>query len=386
MTALAIAGASLRRLLRDRIGLFFIVLLPIVLILVIGATVQGQSEFRVGVSAGDAGPLAEGLVTELDASTSVDARPFDDETAARAALRRGELDAVVLVPAGFDATLGAGGSVRIPLLLNDSALTGQAVWSSVVAAVAEHASVVQAATFAAEHAGGTPVARLPLAERTHRMLARIAVETDTVDGDSDYLPLGFGYSAPTMLVLFVFINALAGGAAMIQTRRLGIYDRTLAAPVRPRDVVLGEALLYLLLALMQSVLIVVAGSLLFGVGWGDPVAAAALIAAWALVGAGAGMLSGTVFRTPEQASAIGPAIGIALGMLGGCMWPLEIVPPAVRTLGHFTPHSWAVDGWTEILSRGGGVADIALPLAVLTGCAAALLTLASLRLRRSLAG
>jgi ABC-2 type transport system permease protein len=55
------------------------------------------------------------------------------------------------------------------------------------------------------------------------------------------------------------------------------------------------------------------------------------------------MFSGTVFRTSEQATAIGPAVGTAFGMLGGCMWPLEIVPQPVRLVGHATPHAWAVD-------------------------------------------
>jgi ABC-2 type transport system permease protein len=385
MNALAITTASLRRLLRDRVGLFFMVLLPIVLILVIGATVQGQQEFRVGITS-TGGPLTERLVTDLGESSSIDARPFASEAAARDAMRRGELDAVVVIPAGLDETLTAGDTVRIPVLVNDSVLTGQAVWSSVTAVVTEHATLVQAAAFAAEHAGGTVDSQLPAAAQVQQVLPRVAVETEAVDADSDYLPLGFSYSATTMLVLFVFINALAGGAAMIQTRKLGIYDRALAAPVRARDIVLGEALLYLAMALLQSALIVVIGTVLFGVGWGDPLAAAALITVWALVGTGVGMLSGTMFRTPEQATAIGPAIGIALGMLGGCMWPLEIVPPAVRAIGHLTPHAWAIDSWTEILSRGGGIADIAARLAILAGFAAALLALASLRLRRSLTG
>jgi ABC-2 type transport system permease protein len=383
MTALVITAASLRRLLRDRVGVFFLVLLPILLILVIGATVQGQREFRVGV-AGAGGPLAEQLVADLGASPSIDARRYPGATAAREALRRGQLDAVVVVPTGLDDTLVSGGTVRIPVLVNDSVVTGQAVWSPVAAVVAEHGAVVQAAAFAAEHAGGTVASRLPLAARVETMLPKVAVVTETVAADSDYLPLGFGYSAPTMLVLFVFINALAGGAAMIQTRRLGIYDRVLAAPVRPRDIVLGEALLQLAMALLQSVLIVIVGSVLFGVRWGDPLAAAALITVWALVGTGAGMLSGTVFRTPEQASAVGPAVGIALGMLGGCMWPLAVVPETVRMIGHLTPHSWVIDGWTEVLSGGGGITDIAAGLAVLTAFAAALLGLAALRLRHSL--
>jgi hypothetical protein len=58
-----------------------------------------------------------------------------------------------------------------------------------------------------------------------------------VDAESDSLPEGFSYSAPTMLVLFVFINAMAGGAAMIQSRTPGIYDRMLAGPVTARAIV-----------------------------------------------------------------------------------------------------------------------------------------------------
>lgn len=66
------------------------------------------------------------------------------------------------------------------------------------------------------------------------------------------------------------------------------------------------------------------------------------------------------------------------------MWPLEIVPESVRTLGHLTPHAWAVDAWVELLSRGGGLADIAGYLAILALYAVVLLVFASLRLRSSL--
>ena len=47
---------------------------------------------------------------------------------------------------------------------------------------------------------------------------------------------------------------------------------------------------------------------------------------FALVGTGVGMLLGSVLGNAEQATSIGPPVGIALGMLGGCMWPLAIVP------------------------------------------------------------
>ncbi|MGH4030404.1 hypothetical protein ACQB60_15850 [Actinomycetota bacterium Odt1-20B] len=51
------------------------------------------------------------------------------------------------------------------------------------------------------------------------------------------------------------------------------------------------------------------------------------------------MLSGALFRTPEQLHAIGPAVGIGLGMLGGCAWPLIIVPRWLRAVGHAVPYA-----------------------------------------------
>ena len=199
---------------------------------------------------------------------------------------------------------------------------------------------------------------------------------------SNVLPEGFSYSAPTQLVLFVFLSSIAAGAAIVETRRLGLYERMSAAPVPARSIVVGEALSAFTIAFVQSLLIVAVGSLAFGVSWGDPAAAGLLVAVWALVGTGAGMLSGTLFRTPEQASGIAPVIGIAFGMLGGCMWPLAIVSPVMRQLGHATPHAWAVDAWTDLLSRGGTVATVLPDLAVLAVFAAGFLVLATVRLRR----
>ncbi len=231
-----------------------------------------------------------------------------------------------------------------------------------------------------------------VSKRTWRRASSVAthveqVQIHTVQAESraNTLPGGFGYSAPTQLVLFVFINALAGGAAIIETRRLGMYDRMAAAPVRPRTIIAGETLTYVSLALLQSLLIVGVGAIVFGVSWGNPLAALVLVLTWAIVGAGAGMLSGTFFKTPEQAGAIGSASGIALGMLGGCMWPLSIVSRTMREIGHVTPQAWAVDAWTGLLARGGSIVSIAPQLGILAAFAAGFLILATTRLRRVLA-
>ena len=65
------------------------------------------------------------------------------------------------------------------------------------------------------------------------------------------------------------------------------------------------------------------------------------------------------------------------------MWPLEIVPEAMRTAGHVTPHAWAMDGFVDLIIRGESAAGIVPQLAVLVGIAAVLLPLATWRLRKA---
>ena len=384
MTALALAAAELRRVTRDRTFLFFLVVLPILVILLVGLTTASSMSIRVAVVPGQPTPLATQLVHDLEASPELKTQRFTTRAQGVAALRRGEVEAVVVVPMTLDADLRTGATTRIPVLVSGAVQSSQAAVTAVSSIVAGQGATVQAAKFATTHSTHSFQQNLAMTRSLQRETPVVPVRTQVVNSESNFLPLGYNYSAPTMLVLFVFINALAGGAAIIQTRRFGIFARALAAPVRARDLVLGETLCCLTLALGQALLIVVVGAVMFGVSWGNPLAAAALIGMWALVGTGAGMVSGTLFRTPEQATAIGPAVGIAFGMLGGCMWPLEIVPQSVRLLGHATPHAWAVDTWVTLLSRGGGLVDIAGYLAILAGYAVALFAFASFRLRRSL--
>lgn len=385
MTALAVTRATLTRVLRDRTALFFMVLLPVAIIVVIGVTVSGFDRFRIGlVQTGRPGSVAQELTSELRNAPGLRISSYGTEADARTALRRVELDAVVLVPAGLDADVRAGRTVTVRVLVEPSGSAGHGAVSSVSAVVAEHAARLQAARFADDQVGGGFDAGLALARGAERAASPIAVRTETVNGQSDYLPLGYSYSTPTMLVLFVFINALAGGAAIVETRRTGVYARALAAPVSARTLVTGETFAYFLLALLQSVLIVGIGALAFDVAWGDPLAAAVLVGVWALVGTGAGILAGAVFRTPEQVHAVGPTLGIGMGMLGGCMWPLALVPDWLSAAGHAVPQAWAVDAWTALLSQDGGLSAIAPELAVLAGFAAVLLAGAGLALRHRL--
>jgi ABC-2 type transport system permease protein len=274
------------------------------------------------------------------------------------------------------------------LLLDQTRGSPAGVRSAISQAVAAQGAELQAAIFTSKPTNTPVETTLTQARRTAELFSatEIGVVAKTVgSGDEEeYLPPGIGYQAPSNLILFVFITSVAGSALLIRSRQLRVTQRMYATPTTSRTIVAGEVLARLAIAGYQAVLIVVAGTLFFGVDFGDPLAATVLVVVFVLVGTSVGMLMGTIFSTPEQAGSIGPMAGIAMGMLGGCMWPLEIVPEPMQRIGHLFPHAWAMDAWIKLIGRGGDLASIATNLLVMLGFVVVLLPLATWRLRRAI--
>lgn len=377
----AVSGVSLRLIARDRTALFFVVILPFLIILVVGSVTGDDRPARVGVVVEGRGERADGLLAALRGTEALDIVEVGSADSAARAVRRGRLAGALLIPAGLDARVAAGQSVQLELLAPVNRGSSPAVRAAVGAIVQQQAGRLAAALAVS----GPPfVERLAASERAAAGLEGPALRVVPAgEGDGGDISR-FSHTAPANLVLFVFITSLASGAVMIENRRLGILRRMLASPTSVSTVLMGSAAARLVIALAQAALILLLGRFAFGVRWGDPFAATLLVLVFAVVSVGAGLVISTVFRTTEQASAVAPPLGIALGMLGGCMWPLGIVGPLMRAVGHVTPHAWAMDAWASLVEDGAGLAGIGRPLAVLAAYAAVLFGLGTYRLRAEL--
>ncbi len=136
--------------------------------------------------------------------------------------------------------------------------------------------------------------------------------------------------------------------------------------------------------MMQAAIILVVGAVAFGVDWGDPAAGLALLIAFGLVGSGAGLLVGGLFRDEDQVGSVGPPLALVMAALGGCMVPSEVFPDSMATISQLTPHYWALEGWKDVVFEGAGIADIGSNLLVLLLMAAGLIAVATVSVRRSI--
>ncbi|HEX6343283.1 ABC transporter permease [Umezawaea sp.] len=374
---LTIAGMNLRRIFRDRTSLFFVFVLPLMLVLILGAAFGGPSTPKLGVLGATSGHLLDALRAE----PGLRVEEVADEAELRTAVERGELAAGLVVPPSLSAAVAAGGVAELRLVVRQDG-NGQQTRPLVAGVLAREGGRLASGAFVAGLNGTDLDTALSTVDSVAEAVPAISVSATTTGEALFPADLGmFSLGASSQLLLFMFLTAMNSSVALIETRRLGLSRRMVATPTSAVTVVLGEGLGRVAIALVQGVFIVVGTALLFGVRWGDPVAVGALLLLFALVAGGAGMLLGAVFRTEQQAGGFGVLLALGLAALGGCMVPLEFFSGALREVALLTPHAWADRGFAALGRDGGALPDVLPQLGVLACYAAVLFALGAWRLR-----
>jgi ABC-2 type transport system permease protein len=172
--------------------------------------------------------------------------------------------------------------------------------------------------------------------------------------------------------MYVMLTILPAVGAFIRARREGTIQRLVTMPIRRSQILGGMLLARFLLGLIQYGIVFGFG-LFLGVRYGsDPLALILVMVSFTLC-VTALMIALTGFiRTEMQATGITLFLGLTLAPLGGAWWPLDIVPEAMRIVGHISPIAWAMDAYHALIFYGGGLLDVLPSVAVLLGMAAIL--------------
>ncbi|MFQ5768415.1 MAG: ABC transporter permease, partial [Acidobacteriota bacterium] len=205
--------------------------------------------------------------------------------------------------------------------------------------------------------------RLHEFERLNRRLPLVRLETSYA-GQGHPVPGGFGQAIPGMLTQFMVMIVLIAGTVYLTTEKTtGVLKRLAVAPFTPRTLIAGKLVGLIFLALVQAGLLVGAGTLIGKLHilgaefyWGSsPGGLLLVILSAAVATAGVTLFLGALLSTPAQASAVGWLAGMAMSGLGGCWWPMEIVPGWLQTVGHVFPTAWTMDALHDLVSFGKGV-------------------------------
>jgi hypothetical protein len=213
---------------------------------------------------------------------------------------------------------------------------------------------------------------------TEAALAALMEEPNPVTLQSSFAgrkprPVGFGLSLPGNLVMYLFLNLLMfGGASVANERRIGVLRRLAVNPVTRGELVFGKLYGLELLAGAQIVFFMLVGQYLLGVNVRENLFGIVLILlVFSWVAASVGVLIGSLIRAEEKVIGVGLLVALPMAALGGCWWPIEIVPGFLQIAALATPTGWALSGLHQLITFGGGLAQAGRAIAVLVAFGAA---------------
>ena len=215
----------------------------------------------------------------------------------------------------------------------------------------------------------------------------LVLATSTL-GSAPRVVTGKERQLPAMLIMFIMFQVMTFFLTLwVEDLRTGKIKRIVMSPTQPHDLLAGQLVARMVWAVLQVVVILGVGSLVMGVRLNVPwVGFGAVIVAFMLTASSIGMLLGSCFKTSEKANAVGVIVSLVMAALGGCWWPLEIVPGAMRAVARVLPTGQAMDAIGNMMAVGPGAPFPFVNISILLVMTAVTLPVAVRRLKAQLVG
>lgn len=196
-----------------------------------------------------------------------------------------------------------------------------------------------------------------------------------------------GLSSITGFTLLFLMSLITSSVSIIvKDRKDRLMMRMFSAPVRAYEIAIGNFAGSLLVGLIQIVTLLLLTYGVLGYDFGVPMYLYFLIlAAFMLVAMGIASTVTGLIRSQSNTGMLNALILTPTCMLGGCFWPVSIMPEYMQKIANFVPQKWAIQA-VEAAATGGGWSELWLPFAILGLMAAVLLAIGSATLRPNEAG
>lgn len=400
--------------LNDKRALLLTIVMPIVLAAFFGSLTGGRgsseaSTIEIGVVMQDNHVISQKILAGLKAESALKVTQMPLEQA-QMLVRKGKLSVAVLLPAGFGEAAGAalfsaGKKPDLPLYFDPSqnamlamvkGMLTQAVMQSVSSEMfggksgasfidqglsqlesvetkkpeqkalndllgslkkfqSEQTLAQNAALGENKTQGMSGGLSMPFTTKEEAMTA-----TDGKDQLASHYN-GYAHSFAGMIVQFTLFMAIDVGIGVLLARKLGLWNRLLAAPVGINTLISARALSCALIAFLLTCVIFASAMLIFKVQiLGSVVGFVGVALSFSLMTASFGLLIAAFGKTPEAARGIAVFATLVMVMLGGAWMPSFIFPQWLQNITVFIPTRWAVDGLDAMTWRGLGL-DAALP-------------------------
>jgi ABC-2 type transport system permease protein len=358
---------------RDSRTLILVIAMPIMQLLLMGyAATTDVRNVPLAVLDQDRGPRARALLEAFRAADYF-LLAYDVNTMAEllALIDSGDAKAGLLIPPDYGWLVESGETAKVAFVLDGSDPTVAATSLSAAQLIGQaHGAQVLSERLAK---GGSPsIGETPLEVRSQ------------VWYNPDMMSAYFMIPGVLGMILFS-LTAILTASAIVRERERGTMEQLIVTPIRPWELVVGKIIPYVILALINTVEVLIIGSLLFDVPIrGDIVLILGLSSIFLLSGLGIGLLISTVAKTQQEATLGAFMLILPSIFLSGFFFPIEAMPRLLQAISYAIPLRYYLVIIRSLVIKGVSwqpLVDEIIPL-VIYGIT--IMVLAALRMRKRL--
>ncbi|MEN1938334.1 ABC transporter permease [Paenibacillus sp. 102] len=352
--------------------------MPLIFTLIFGGLLGGSGNEKVNISLvdQDGSTLSDSYYKEIKKSDLISIEKVTYEEA-KQKIKNKKSSGIVIIPKDFQKSIVDGKIEKVKFQLSADFTGGTSV-EQVLQSATKKMEIEVAAARDSEQKGAASWEKIY--ETIHTKAEPFSLQKESIISGEENLNNVTGRAAG-FSILFVMIVMLSATGTILNTRQLGIWYRLLGTPTAKAQILGGYILSFFLIGWIQFGTLMLLTNILFGIQWGNLLGIIILVSVLLLAVIGLALLLASIVKTTEQQSALGNIVVVSTCMISGLYWPIEIEPEWMQTVANFVPQTWAMRGFTELIVRGGTLADIAGYVGILTLFAGAFFIVGLTRIR-----
>lgn len=369
----ALIRKEFTQILRDPRTLALAILMPIIQLFLLGYAATSEVRYLpLAVLDRDRSPASRAL---LDAYRAGDyfsvAYDVDSEDELRSLVDRGQVGAALIIPPDYGTEIATGGHASIAFIIDGSdPSVGSRALSAGQLIAQDLSTDLQIERF--DRAGINLSGGMPIEVRT-----QVWYNPDMVDAY-------FMIPGVAGMVLFMLTSILTA-SAIVRERERGTIEQLIVTPIRPWELMLGKLLPYSILALLNTLEVLLIGALWFGVPIrGSLLLIFSLSALFLMTSLAIGLLASTVAKTQQEAILTVMITILPSIFLSGFFFPLSAMPKALQWISYAVPLRYYLTIIRSLLLKGAGIVELQGEIIALFIFGSTLMALATLRFRKRL--
>ncbi|UCE97365.1 MAG: ABC transporter permease [Dehalococcoidia bacterium] len=333
--------SDLRQFFRDRTALFFTFAFPILFIFIFGWVFSGAGDisYEIGLVKNDSSVTSEGI-SQILRQIPIFEINEGEKTDKLAELEEGNLRAVVVIPDDIDTNIGLGQPVDIRVYYDPAQTTS--------------AQII------------LPVLKQAIDEVNRQITQQPILVKLTEESIQAHDLRDIDYLVPGILAMSILFLGLFGSIVLVERREKKILKRFGATPLNRSTMVFSQITYRMILALIQTLIIIGIASLVFNVQMvGNWFLLLGLVLLGTLTFISIGYFAVARAKTTEGAMPIIQIIQFPMLFLSGIFFPVDFMPDFMRPIIAIIPLTYLGDAFRQVMVDATPLYPLSLDIAVL---------------------